>query len=138
MQKIKKQAKLANLADFLKTAEDFFKEQSISDDRISELLMALEELLVNIIQYAYPDSNGCIELCCQNEKNSFLEIKIIDSGLPFNPELSPQPDLNKPLAERANGGMGIYLAEKIVDEMNYKREKNKNILILRIRKSGKK
>jgi serine/threonine-protein kinase RsbW len=60
-----------------------------------------------------------------------LTIEIEDEGIPFDPTLSKQPDLNLPVEERPIGGLGIFLISKIMDSVTYTREEKKNILTLK-------
>ena len=56
---------------------------------------------------------------------------IEDDAKEFNPLNIPEPDhLDKPLEHRRIGGLGIHFVKKIMDKIEYKRNNNKNILIL--------
>jgi anti-sigma regulatory factor (Ser/Thr protein kinase) len=54
-----------------------------------------------------------------------------DRGREFNPLEIGEPDLDIPLEERKLGGLGIHLVKKMVDEAKYRREGDRNILLLR-------
>jgi serine/threonine-protein kinase RsbW len=59
-----------------------------------------------------------------------------DDGKPFNPLDAPEPDTNQLLEERPIGGLGIHLVRKNVDELEYRRQKDKNILIMKLKLKG--
>jgi serine/threonine-protein kinase RsbW len=60
-----------------------------------------------------------------------MKVEVEDDGRPFNPLEAPPPDIGKPLAEREVGGLGIHLVRKMMDELEYRRENDKNLLILK-------
>ncbi len=92
--------------------------------------LVVEEAVTNIIFYAFND-NGKHQISISvSLKESLLQIKITDNGIPFNPLLQRQPDINLPVEERPVGGLGIFLISQIMDEMKYTRQKKQNILTL--------
>ena len=59
-----------------------------------------------------------------------MQLKFEDTGKPFNPLEQAAPDLDGPLMSRKIGGLGIFLAKKLMDKVEYARADNKNILVL--------
>ncbi|MDD8025377.1 MAG: ATP-binding protein [Acidobacteriota bacterium] len=100
----------------------------LDEEEIFKLELALVEICVNITRYAYPDGGGPIGLTLWIEPGICLEIR--DSGVPFDPRLLPPPDLDRLLASSRRGGLGVYLARKLVDDFDYKRENEENIVTL--------
>ena len=111
------------------------EEAGFGKKEISRIELAAEEAIVNIVHYAYGDRSGNIEITCRSENNDTFLIEIIDSGAPFNPLDAKEPDLEADVDDRLIGGLGIYLTEKLVDKIAYRREGNKNILTLTVFKS---
>jgi anti-sigma regulatory factor (Ser/Thr protein kinase) len=102
----------------------------LSPSALMHLKLAVEEAVVNVIQYAYPgetDKDIFIRLE-HNEKT--VEVVITDYGLAFNPAAMKDPDLALPLEERPIGGLGTYLVRKLMSEVSYRRTENQNILTL--------
>ncbi len=128
---IKQTAEISNLRMFKDSLNDFLEDKGIPESKISDIELAVEEFLVNIINYSYPDSTGLIELSSEINNNQLI-ITIIDEGIPFDPTKSSEPDLESPIHERTEGGMGIYLAKKLLDQIQYKRTYNSNILSLTV------
>ena len=84
--------------------------------------VAAEEAIVNILHYSQAND---IEIVLSSQDSAFT-IQLMDDGLPFDPtEHTPN---NKTIDERQIGGMGIHLIRQSVDEMQYERKKEKNIL----------
>jgi anti-sigma regulatory factor (Ser/Thr protein kinase) len=92
--------------------------------------LVIEEAVSNIIFYAFNDNNKHEIRISISLNDKMLTIKITDSGMPFNPLLQQQPDISLPAEERPVGGLGIFLMSQIMDEINYTRQKNQNILTL--------
>jgi serine/threonine-protein kinase RsbW len=129
MQRLVLPAKIENLESMLEFITGHARALGFDDKSINQIQLASEELLVNVINYAYPDKNGEIEITCTPKQAKGLEVKIADSGIPFNPLSQPQPDTKSPLEKRNIGGLGIHLVRNMMDEVNYKRQEERNILI---------
>ena len=94
------------------------------------LNLALEEAVVNVMNYAYPKgSKGDVDIraLCDGAQMKFV---LIDSGTPFDPTKHQTPDVQLPADERAIGGLGIFLVTQIMDNVSYERRNEKNILKL--------
>lgn len=92
--------------------------------------LVVEEIVVNIVNYAYPDGEGYLEVRVHNDQQ-VLTFEFRDHGLPFNPLEQPVPDLDKPLEERSIGGLGIFLTKEMMDDTQYRYEQGENILIIK-------
>jgi anti-sigma regulatory factor (Ser/Thr protein kinase) len=107
------------------------KNAGFDNELVNKIRLACEEIIINVINYAYPDKEGDIEIKCDSDKedNGFL-IKITDWGAPFNPLSKSEPDINAPAEKREIGGLGIFLVRKVMDKFDYVRDGNSNILTL--------
>jgi serine/threonine-protein kinase RsbW len=126
-------AKLENLAGWTKSVSECAGVLGFDQKRISEIELALEEALVNICTYSYSEKKGEVEVNCKLD-NHHLIIEIIDSGMPFDMTSLPNPDITSDISERKIGGVGVFLIKKMVDEVQYRRENDQNILSLIIKK----
>ncbi len=92
--------------------------------------LACEEIVVNIIRYAYSDiSQGYIKIDISLDGRE-LHIEIRDGGTPFNPLGRETPDTALPPEERDIGGLGIYLVRRMMDRVCYMRHNGENCLLL--------
>jgi anti-sigma regulatory factor (Ser/Thr protein kinase) len=92
--------------------------------------MVFDELLNNIVSYAFEDENEhAIEVRVSLERQR-LVIEILDDGRPFNPFSQQTPDTTLPLEERRIGGLGIHLVQKVMDEVSYERRIDTNLVKL--------
>ena len=110
--------------------EVFALENKIPFAIIQKINIALDEILNNIISYGYKDKEVHeIEVGIEL-RSARLIIIINDDGMPFNPFKNDPPDTMLSVEERMIGGLGIHLVKKLMDEYEYKRHINKNIITL--------
>ena len=96
----------------------------------SQLRLAVEEAVVNVMSYAYPaGQKGEITVRASSDGRS-LKIEIIDQGVPFDPTTKELSDTTLSAEDRQIGGLGILLVRDLMDSINYEREEGKNILTL--------
>ena len=112
------------------TVMQFGRENSFSDKDIFDINLALEEVVNNIISYAYKDKNEHQINIHMELEGPELVLKVEDDGVPFNPLEVPEPDINKPLEERQPGGLGLFFVRNLTDKLEYRRDKDKNIFIM--------
>ncbi|HBM16208.1 MAG TPA: ATP-binding protein [Lentisphaeria bacterium] len=131
-QVIREKAELVHLNFFLKSIRDFIEKAGASEEKIFDVILTAEEILVNIMSYAYPENQkGEIEIHCQileadGEKK--LKCVFIDEGKFFDILQKESPDLSAPIETRSVGGLGIHLVKTLMDEVSYMRQVDKNIL----------
>ncbi len=95
------------------------------------ICVAIEEVFVNVARYAYPDSDGDMTLYIDFDKTSRnVTFRITDKGLQFDPLKKPDPDVTLSAEDREIGGLGIFIAKKTMDTINYSYENNENVLTL--------
>ena len=101
--------------------------------KIFKLELALEEIIVNIVNYAYPAGTpGYIDVFCTIRHQDTIEIEIHDAGQAFDPLQREEPDLEQSIEAREIGGLGIFLTREMVDEISYRRDNNENIITFSI------
>ncbi len=108
----------------------FAKKNGIESQRIWELELATDEILTNIIDYAYSKKEGTIEVRCRIDEDRGFLMKIHDQGKPFNPLSFPEPHIYNDIQKVQTKGFGIYLIRQLMDSIVYKREGDKNCLTL--------
>ena len=93
--------------------------------------LAVDELFTNIASYAYAPGSGEATIQLDyDEASRTASITFIDSGIPYDPLQKPDPDVTLSAEERGIGGLGIYMAKKAADNMEYRRENDRNILTI--------
>jgi len=116
--------------------ESFATQHEIGGRFRYHLLVSIEEILTNIIKYGF-DEQGVhpihitFRLVLEN-----VEMEFEDRGREFNPLEVDEPNLETAIEDRQLGGLGIHLVKKMVDVAEYRREGDRNILLLRKSKSS--
>lgn len=100
--------------------------------------LVCEELVVNVVSYAYADeAEGYLKI--QIEKaDGAITIRFIDGGVAFNPLEREMPDVSLSMEERQIGGLGIFLTVQMMDEVQYERINNENVVTIKKRISDEK
>ena len=101
----------------------------------STLRLAVEEAITNVIVHGYREQGGEVDVTCRATRG-IVEVQIEDAASPFNPLLLPEPDLTTDIEDRHVGGLGIFLIRQVMDEIVYRYENGKNILVLVKRKTA--
>ena len=94
--------------------------------------VAVEELFVNIAQYAYNPEVGSATITYDTENDQrYAVITFKDRGVPYNPLEKPDPDVTLSAEERPVGGLGIYMVKKSMDDVTYEYKDGQNILTIK-------
>ncbi|SDB17294.1 Anti-sigma regulatory factor (Ser/Thr protein kinase) [Ruminococcaceae bacterium FB2012] len=93
--------------------------------------VAVEELFVNIANYAYAPGAGNAEIRIDfQNKPAAAVITFSDSGKPFDPLAKEDPDVTLSVEERKIGGLGIFMVKKSMDDVRYEYKDGKNNLTI--------
>ena len=94
--------------------------------------VAVEEMFVNVAQYAYPRGSGTasVTLGFRGTDPETMVFILKDSGIPFDPTRRKDPDVTEGAEKRRIGGLGIFMVKKTMDRMAYRYENGQNVLIL--------
>jgi serine/threonine-protein kinase RsbW len=93
--------------------------QGGAGETMSDLVQAVDELVCNVITHGYAGRPGRIEIAAIPTAAAF-GFRIRDDAPPFDPTGVPEPALDRPLAERRLGGMGVHLARDLTDEFRHR------------------
>jgi len=85
---------------------------------IGNFKLAVDEACTNIIQHSYRNMGGEISIDV-GYRSGWVEIRIRDHGESFDFEAVALPDLDHYVAIGKRGGLGIYLINRIMDEVEY-------------------
>ena len=119
------------IPDLNRFVEQVAEELGYDMSATMNLNLALEEAVVNVMNYAYPPgTEGEVNIAA--EANDLrLKFIITDNGVPFDPTAKEDADTTLSAEDRPIGGLGIYLVRQLMDSMNYERLNGQNILTLR-------
>jgi sigma-B regulation protein RsbU (phosphoserine phosphatase) len=118
------------LAPVLHAIEGILRAREVSADTIHDCVLVLEELLANVVMHAYGGQAGRVAFVAVRLPPEEIQIRIEDSGPPFNPLAAPEPDLDAAVADRPVGKLGLVLVRRLVDRWEYARDGATNVLTL--------
>ena len=119
---------VSKLSSFQKS---FYEKMNLEITLAHQLRLAVEEAVVNVIEYAYPHgTEGSVDITMMSDGHR-LKVVIDDSGMAFDPTAEKKVDTTLSAEERQVGGLGIHLVRELMDSINYERVKGHNILTLR-------
>jgi serine/threonine-protein kinase RsbW len=120
-----------------RVAEDFDAfgaARALPPEVVRAVQVALDEMLSNIVHHGHGErgEGHQIEVSFRLDEG-VLEVTIEDDAPPFDPLAAPPPDTTGDLASRPEGGLGILLTRKLMDEVAYERAVDRNRVVLRKR-----
>ncbi len=122
--------RLEEIGRLAAAVEAFGAAHQLPDAVIFAFNLSLDEVVTNVISYAFTDVQEHPIDVRLRLMGDVLEAEVTDSGRPFNPIDVPTPDLDAPIDERRIGGLGVHLVREMMDSLEYKREHGRNVLRL--------
>ena len=130
-------AQTDQLPSVLAYVEKTLSDAGCPEKTLMSIDVAVEEIFVNIANYAYEGEPGEATITVGTEPAADgateAAISFSDSGKPFNPLEKPDPDVTLSADERTVGGLGIFMVKKSMDDVSYRREDNRNTVTIRKR-----
>ncbi|MBN1484617.1 MAG: anti-sigma factor antagonist [Chloroflexia bacterium] len=107
------------------------RQVGLDENALFSIQMAVDEAATNIIVHGYEENGleGTIHLFCWQQGRDFV-VQLRDSSPPFNPDCVPEPNLDAALAERREGGLGIFLMRRMMDRVEFAHEDGQNVLTM--------
>ena len=111
--------------------EEIGEELGLDMELQMNLNLVMEEMVTNVISYAYPEGTSAeIELIAESDGKELTFI-LSDQGVEFDPTLKGDTDMDINPAERELGGMGIFIVKNIMNKVTYQRLEGKNLLTMK-------
>lgn len=119
-----------DLARLMDQTIHFLETRSVGSKAVYTVTLVLEEILTNIVKYAF-DERGDNEIVVSMRLHGrYLQIEFVDSGRNFDPLAVPPPSPAESILECDEGGLGIHLVRKSAEHVEYRRQGDKNILLV--------
>jgi sigma-B regulation protein RsbU (phosphoserine phosphatase) len=122
---------LSELAKLNHTLAEFGQRHQLPEAVLFAIKLTLEEIVTNAISHNFTDEREHRISIRLTLEQSVLRAEVEDDGRPFNPLEIPAPDPKQPLEERPVGGLGIHLVRTLMDEVAYRRQNSRNVLVLK-------
>ena len=118
---------VSRLSGFVKT---YLDQLEMDRKTAGGLRLALEETVVNVMNYAYPAGEaGSVDVYADSDQKE-VRFTVVDTGVPFDPTTVLSADTTLDVQNRPIGGLGILLTRKLTDAVSYAREQGRNVLTL--------
>jgi serine/threonine-protein kinase RsbW len=122
---------LSEIERITQSVEAFAERNDLPPKVTFAVNLALEEVLVNTISYGYGDS-GAHQIDIKITIDAgVLTARLEDDARPFDPTEHPTPDTTKGAEDRNIGGLGIHLVRGLFDAVEYRRNGERNLLVLK-------
>ena len=114
-----------------RAVDEFGQAEQWPEQMSYHIKLALEEVVMNVINYAYDDDEAHeFEVRVESDREHVV-IDIIDDGQPFDPlQETDEPDVEASLDARNIGGLGVFFVKTLMDHVEYRREDDRNHLTL--------
>lgn len=104
------------------------------EDRILEVVLAVDEICSNAIRHAYQGESGhtySLSMSCTDE---WLEIVVSDEGIPAPARVADTKPAPRTLDEATIGGYGIQIVQQVCDEVKFEtREPRGNSVTVKVK-----
>jgi sigma-B regulation protein RsbU (phosphoserine phosphatase) len=129
MKVLKTKSELSQLERIRHFLKENLKEFNLSEEDYFKIELSLVEMCTNIMRYAYPEKVGVIFIKTWHQ-DATIYWEIRDNGIPFDPTQIKEWDIQEMISKERKGGLGIFLARKLMDGLSYRRENNQNVLTM--------
>jgi anti-anti-sigma factor len=129
MAQMQRPASAEHLEALLRFVSELAKEYGFPPDRVRDIELAVEESLVNIVAYAYPQHTGEVDVRGEPDGRN-LVFTILDHGIAFDPMSVSVSAASEDPARQSLGGVGVRLIRRLADHLAYRREGGANVLTL--------
>lgn len=126
---IKIENKVDEISRLCDEIKQFCTDNNVSDEKYHDIVLILDEIVTNVISYAYPDGGvHTFTLDIHKGDDQRIYIKLVDDGIPFDPLSQDEADTDSSLEERQIGGLGIFIVKHLAEAVEYSRLDDKNNL----------
>jgi anti-sigma regulatory factor (Ser/Thr protein kinase) len=107
------------------------KAMDCPEEIMTSILIAAEEIYVNIAHYAYGGKPGVAKVNIDvMPDNKLCRLVFRDKGIPYNPLEKEDPDISLSAEERQIGGLGVYFVKEMMDKVEYEYKDGCNVLTI--------
>ena len=118
------------IEDMLLLVDRVGAELGVSPELLTDLRIALDEVVTNIVNYAYADdAEHQFTIRCEIRGGALATV-VEDDGIAYDPLRTPAPDLSLPLEKRRVGGLGVHFVKNLMSSVRYERVGARNRLTL--------
>lgn len=120
------QESLDEIREFVQTA---LLATDLGKKAIAGLLLAIEEVVTNIVRHGYLYGPGRLRLRIRATRR-IVTITVHDNGRAYDVNFDEKPDAQQLAETGRRGGLGLLLIRKVTDAVDYKRVGDENIITM--------
>lgn len=122
-------ADMARMPEVMEFVDGILKEEGVGGMTCEIVRAAVDEIFSNICRHSgAKETTVGVRVTQNNDGRLMARLFFEDDGTPFDPLARPDPDVRARMEERREGGLGIYLVKKQMDEIFYELVNGKNRL----------
>jgi serine/threonine-protein kinase RsbW len=108
-----------NLAIIREFVTNVGVQAGLGEDDVAKLELAVDEACTNVIEHAHRGdvTKDVVVRATFDEKT--LRIEVVDSGAGFDPARVPDEGVERLVAQRRSGGLGLRVMKSLMDEVSY-------------------
>jgi serine/threonine-protein kinase RsbW len=108
-----------NLAIIREFVTNVGVQAGLGEDDVAKLELAVDEACTNVIEHAHGGdiTKDVVVRATFDEKT--LRIEVVDSGAGFDPACIPEDGVERLVAQRRSGGLGLRVMRSLMDEVSY-------------------
>lgn len=122
---------ISEISGLLNSIMQFGMQNSVPEEILADIKLAVEEVVSNIIFYGFDDDAPHTILISPEVSDTVFVVCVEDDGKPFNPVSYYGKEAGSPLEEYEQGGMGLILIKELMDDIDYKFTGGKNTLCMK-------
>ena len=114
----------------IKLIDSFCKDYRVSDEAATDLCVAIDEFMSNIIYHSQSDEKSKSIKLQLAKKENLLLVVLKYQGKAFDPLHQPVLDIHRDWRTRPLGGLGIYIGRQLTDHISYTHSNGQNVLVI--------
>ena len=127
---------LQEIARAAERIDEYCAARELSPQIAYAVNLSIDEILTNTISYGYDDGEAHLIGLTLRLDGDTLVVVIEDDGRPFDSSQETDPNIDATLEERALGGLGLFLVQQMMDDVDYRRQDERNVVTLTKKTSG--
>lgn len=121
-----------NVLEINQQIRKYLADNNLEEHLCNAVEICLTEALNNVIKHSYGGDNSRMIDINIKKNSKFLEIEIVDAGLPRKNLIIPDLDFDpNDIENLPEGGMGLFIIKQLMDELSYSSKEGKNYFILK-------
>jgi len=124
---------ISYIKKIINNVEKLLRSRNVSDSDVFDIRLCLEEAIKNSILHGNKGKRDRKVFISYTLKDNTFTAEIEDEGKGFDPSKLPDPTKDENLLRE--GGRGVFLIQKLMDQVEYKGRGNKVFMVKSITKS---